>query len=834
MKASPILTSFNGGEFSPLMAGRVDLKNYANGCRRIRNFIPTRQGPARRRPGTRFVAEVKTSGERTWLGRFEFNTEQAYVLEFGHLYIRFFSLHGVVGAPFEVVTPYTTSDLTRSDGTFALRFVQSGDVMYICHRSYRQRKLTRTGASTFSIAEHLPSGGPFKDTDPDNLITVYASANTGAGITLTASSAIFLAGHVGSYFLMEQKNVDAILQWEPAKVIVANDVRRSDGKNYHALNGATTGTVKPVHAVGAKYDGNAGVQWQFDDPGFGWAKITAIGGGGTTATADVVSRIPDGAVGVGNPTTRWAHSAWSTVEGFPDSLTFFKERLCYARGRQVWGSVAGDFEDFRDRDEGGLITTDMAFRYDTTSDRANEIQWIAPSDTALLIGTGGDEHALYNVVSTEPFGPGNAAINKQSEYGSRHVPVIKVADGIFFAQKAGRKIRDMRLAESVNVKWSATDVTILAEHVTKSGIIDMAYQQEPDYNLWAVRGDGMLLGFTYDREQEVKGWHPHRIGGWADAGRSRFAVVESVTTIPAPDADRDEVWIIVRRVIDGVTKRYVEWIEYHHEKDDDPEDAFYVDSGLTLDNVRNATLTPGVGATVKGTSDVTFTAGSAIFIAGDVGKFIHYRYSTVDVKGDVTWLKGIAQITVRDSTTVVRCVINSAFPDLALIPANGWRLTATVISGLGHLEGETVDILADGATDPPQEVVAGQITLSVPASKAHIGISCPAVLQPMPIEAGAADGTAQGKTVRPTNITIRFDQTGGALYGRDEDKQLDRIPMRGPSDPMDEAVKLFTGDKFLPWPDGYDGKGLITIIQDQPLPCTVVAAMPRIVTQDAR
>ena len=834
-KAAPIISSFNAGEFSPLMAGRVDLKYYANACRRIRNFILTPQGPARRRPGTRFVAEIKSSAVRSWLWRFEFNVEQAYVMEFGSQYIRFFSNHGVVGAPFEVTTPYLAADLTSADGTFNLRFAPSNDVVYIVHRSYAPRKLTRTGASTFTIATMAPEGGPFKDVDPDQTITVYASANTGSGITLTASSAIFLAGHVGALFYLEQKDVDGIKQWEVNKAIAINDVRRSDGKNYHALNAATTGSIKPVHSVGAKYDGDTGVQWQFDDPGYGWCKITAIGGGGTTATVDVISRIPDGAVLVGNATTRWAHAAWSDVEGWPDTVTFFKERLCFFRDQDGWASVAGDFENFRRRDNGGLITADMALVFSIASDRANRVEWAAPLDIALIVGTAGDEHAITEITNTEAFGPGNARVRKQSEYGSRRVPIARIGSGVMFAQKAGRKIRDMKLVESYNERWVADDVTVLAEHVTKGGVIDMTYQQEPDSVLWVVRADGQLLGFTINREQEVRGWHPHRLGGYSEALNSRFAVVESVISIISPDGDRDELWMIVKRYVNGGLKRYVEWIEYHHEEGDDRDLAFYVDCGLTYNGKVNATLSPGTGFSTVGATGVVFTAGAAVFSAGNVGKYIHYRYYTLDVKGKKTWKRSVALITGYTDTTHVTGTIVKAFPNGFPIPANEWRITVTNVTGLGHLEGETVEIVGDGAVFPNQVVTGGTLPATFPPSGVvHIGLACHAVLQPMPVEAGSADGTAQGKTQRISRCGIRFNESGGVKYGRDEDKQLDQILTRGGSDDMDEAPPLFTGDKTISWPDGYDGPALITIVQDQPLPATIVALMPQITTQDSR
>jgi len=393
----------------------------------------------------------------------------------------------------------------------------------------------------------------------------------------------------------------------------------------------------------------------------------------------------------------------------------------------------------------------------------------------------------------------------------------------------------MRPLDTVSERWAALDMTVLAEHVTYGGVIDAAYQQEPDSVLWSIKYTGQLLGFTINREQDVRAWHPHRIGGYIDAAKTQFAVVESIITIPSPDSSSDELWMIVRRYINGVMVRYIEWMHKHHNEGDDVQDAFYVNSGLTLDNVINATLTPGAGATVKGTTGVIFTAGSAVFAAGDVGRFIHYRYSTVGVTGKVTWFTSVALITGYTDTTHVTGTILWPWVNLTLIAANGWRMTVILISGLTHLKGETVDVWADGAAYP-QLIVngSGQVTLPEPASKAQIGLPCPAILQPMPLEAGAQDGTAQGKTGRISRAIIRFHETIGARYGRDEDQQLDRVEFRDAEVPMDTAPNPFSGDVLVSWPDGYDDKRLITVVQDQPGPCTVVAIMPQLHTQDAR
>ena len=781
-KASPIQYSFNTGELSPTLEGRTDLNKYSSGCRTLENFIPMVQGPARRRSGTYFVEEIKNSANRSWLLRFEFSESQAYILEFGDQYIRFYTNYGQVqtgsvtawqtsqsyvvgdlrsnggtnyyckvahtsgtfstdlsagkwyaltGTIYEIPTPYTAADLTNSNNTLKLRTVQSADVVYIVHPSYAPKKLSRYSATKWILEDINFLGGPFEDVDPDEAITVYASAQTGTGITLTASSALFASTDVGSTFLLEQKSIDGITQWEVGKSISSGARRRSDGKTYEALNSATTGTVKPIHSVGAVYDGDSGVQWQFRDPGYGYVKITGYTNS-TTVTADVVSRIPAGAVGSGNATNRWAFSRWSSVRGWPSQVAFFRERLVFASGQKIDMSVAADYENFADRDESGQVVADMAIAIEVSSDQVNKIEWLAASD-GLLIGTAGGEFVAQEVTTDQPLGPDNVKIVPQSSYGSKSVIPVLVGESVLFVQRSGQKLREL-VFDFANNGYKSSDLTVLSEHITYGGLVDICYQQEPHSIVWCVRSDGELLGFTFNREQDVLGWHRHPLGG--------DGIVECVETIPSPFGDQDDLWMIVRRTIDGQTKRYIEYLWPDFVDNSDIEDAFCVDCGLTY-----------------------------------------------------------------DSTPV------------------------STISGLDHLEGKIVSILADGAAHPNRTVESGSVTLQRASSVVHVGLPYLSLLQTMRPEAGAGDGTAQGKTKRINKMVIRFLATVGAKAGPDVD-HLDEIQFRSGSALMDAPVPLFTGDKIMEWPGGYDFDGYMIVEQDQPLPMTVVALMPQLQTQD--
>lgn len=838
-RAAPLLSSFNSGELSPNLAGRPDIAKYGSGCAVLENFIPIVQGPAKRRAGTRFVAEVKDSSARTWLVRFEFNTTQGYVLEFGNQYIRFFTQHGQVvsgAVPYEIASPWTTADLTNADGTFALRFTESNDVVYICHPSYAVRKLARSAPTSWSLTTLTPTNGPFK-TINTTATTVYASAQTGAAVTVTASSAIFTANMVGSLFYIEQKSVLDIKLWEAGKAIAVGDRRRSNGMNYVALNAATTGGNKPLHNSGAVYDGDTGVQWKYEDPGYGYGIITGYTSG-TQVTINVIKAIPFYAVLVANATALWALGAWSDVEGWPTQVNFYKERLVFGRGQNVWLSVSGDYENFAAKDDSGNVVSDQAISLILQSDKVNNLQWMSSSD-ALLCGTAGGEFAVQSITTNLPFGPDNCTAPSVSAFGSRNMIPVKVGEATLFVQRSGIKLRDI-VYDFISNKFTSNDQNVMADHITQGGLIQIAYQQEPYSIVWAVRADGKLVAMTYSREQydspPFGGWHNQPIAGSFGSGP---AVVESIAVIPAPAADRDELWMIVKRTINGVTRRYVEYLEYERRFNDDPQDAFYVDAGLSLDNTaytitNNAacTLTPGAGATVKNTTGVVFTAGAAIFSAADIGKEIQYRYWVwASDNRTKVYASARALVTGYTSTTSITCTILQPWPDLSVLAATAWRRSVTTVTGLSHLEGQTVAIMGDGATYPTQTVTGGTITLPTPACKIQVGLAVRGRLKTMRLNAGAGDGTSQGKTARINKAAIRLLETLGCKFGPSFE-QLDEIDFRTVADQMDGPPALFTGDQIVDFDGDYSTDPWVCLETQEPQPCTVIGVMPIVSTYD--
>jgi hypothetical protein len=673
-RVSVQLTNFTAGELSPRLDGRNDLSKYASGCKTLQNMVVYPHGSAARRSGTTFVAEVKDSTKKTRLIPFEFSTTQTYILEFGNQYIRFYKNNGVITSS---GSPYEIATPYLEADLPNLKYAQSADVMYICHPNYSIRKLSRTGHTSWTIEEVLFDNGPFLDHNTSTT-TLTPSATTGNGITITASAITGINNNTG---------------------FQSTDVGRL------------------VHL----------------GTGNGHAEITSVTNT-TVVVADVIETLSGTAA-----TADWSLGAWSETTGYPSTVSFYEQRLVFAGSKSnpqtLWFSKSGDYENFNENYH-GTIADDDAITYTIASNQVNAIRFLSATRT-LIVGTVGGEFSVSGGGTDDPVTPTNILIKKQSNHGCANIDAVPVGNVTLFLQRAKRKIRELAYNYDVD-GYVAPDMTILAEHISESGINNMSYQQEPNQIIWCVREDGKLVGLTYQREQQVVAWHHHVFGGSFGNG---IAMCESIATIPT-DEKEYQTWVIVKRTIGGTTKRYVEYI-----------------NNLDFDETDNTTF--------------------------------NFLDSSLSYSGSPT----------------------------------------TTITGLSHLNGQTVAVLADGATHPNRVVSSGSITLSRPSSKVKVGLPFTSILQTMRIDAGSQDGTSQAKTKRIYDVSIRLYESIGVEVGPDLNN-MEEIPFRSSANNMDEAIPVFTGDKSVEFRGNYETDGYIFVRQTQPLPLTILSIYPRLVTND--
>jgi len=559
---------------------------------------------------------------------------------------------------------------------FELKFAQSADVMYICHPNHEVEKLSRTSHTSWTLSDCSFTKGPMQDENTTTTTLNPGATAVGTGVSLVASATTGI--NSGSGFL-------------------TTDIGR-----FVFLHG-------------------------------GYAKITGVTNT-TNATIEILTTLS-----ASTATEAWRLGAFSDTTGHPSCVTFFEQRLVFAgttnQPQTIFFSKSGDYENM-DANIGGTVADDDAIIYTIASNQVNAIRFMTATRT-LIIGTAGGEFTVSGGGTDSAITPTNILIKKQSNHGAANVDAISVGNATLFLQRAKRKIRELAYNFDVD-GYLAPDMTILAEHVTEGGITQMAYQQEPNQIIYAVRGDGELVGLTYQREQQVTAWHRHIFGGVFGSGK---AVCESVAVIPTDDTEY-EVYVIIKRTINGATKRYIE----------------------VLNNF---------------------------------------------------------DFTETDNTTF-------NFLDSQLSYSGG---STTTLSGLSHLEGQTVSILADGATHPDKVVSSGAITLDRAVTKAKVGLSYSSILQTMRLDAGSQNGTSQGKTKRIYEITIRLFESVGVEVGESL-TNMERIPFRTSADPMDQGIPPFTGDKAVEFRGNYDTDGFIFVRQTQPLPLTILSLYPELQTND--
>lgn len=846
-RSNPYTPAFSAGELSPRLWARTDFSKYSRGLELCENILPLAEGGAMRRSGFRYVAAAKNSAVRSRLRSFIYSTEQAYMLEYSANAIRFQKdqgqivsedtdaqitngtfgndisgwtdlstgttgsiahnpVHGdlrfvIIGAdntsvaeqsvatshtgiehilkfrikgppgyfirlrigassgakqyvgseaqygadyavgfhcvpftptvsPFyvqfrigdgnvgltngvvalddvsiingavEIGSPYAEGDLPTVEGP------QSADVLYLYHSDYPTHKLLRFGHSEWSLVEINWYDGPYL-TENDTSTTLTPSQTTGVTITASSTRGInnnrgFLPTDVGR--LIRISNPASGIDWGVVRI--------------------------------AAYQTSLVV----------WA-TTDLGLLGPEA-------VPERLLAqAGVATTAWRLGAWSETTGYPRNGAFYEQRM-FACGTETqpqtfWATNTADFENMApdsvnaSGDWDGTVEADDALDYTLSSDDVNAIFWMSPGEDTLVIGTSGGEWVPLS--SEAVLTPTDIVVRKQTSHGCAPIQPLRIGSVVLFVQKAKRKIREFGFSFDID-GYRAPDMTRLAQHVTKStdrkGIVEMAHAEEPHSVVWAVRSDGQLLSMTYRREEDVVSWSRHKSGGSFSGGD---AVVESVAVIPGADGDgqtqssedRDEVWVIVKRTINGQTKRYIEVLEGDFEHGDEQEDAYYADSCITYDGV-----------------------------------------------------------------------------------------PATTITGLDHLEGQTVSILADGAVHTTEVVASGQVVLDSAASVIQVGLAYKHKLKTLKVEGGTAAGTAVNKTKRISSVGLVVLDSHVVSLGPDENN-LEEFDFREVADEVDEAVPYFTGEVFKELDGDWAVDPRIYIESDKPVPFTLLALAPR-------
>lgn len=797
MSLKSMLHSFVGGEWSPSLYGRVDLAKYITAVRTMLNFFPHPHGGASNRSGLQFIASTKNSAKKCRLIPFQFSTTQTYVLEFGDSYMRvikdgglvvktsatawgtgntyvagdwvsetgtiYYCLIGHTAGTFatdlaagkwvaqtiyEIPTPYAEADLPL------IKYEQSADTIYLWHPSYAERKLTRTGHTSWTLSS----------------VTFAPSISAPTNLARSSGSA---SGYNYKVTSVKENGEESL----PTSGVAGG---RGDTFTWTVASGADHYNI---------YEDHNGIYYYIGEAGDGSFQVPS------SPEVDYETTPPK------------ATNPFNGAGNYAGCGAFFEQRLVRGRTNNkpqtLFGSVIGSFENMN---VSSPVQADDAFEFTLNAKKVNEIRWIVAMND-LMVGTSDSEWKISAGTNETTITPTAVATKVQSRYGSSHVQPQVIGNTILFIESSGRVVRDFIYSLEVD-SFDGKDLTIMAQHIFEGKeIVDWAYQQHPDSIIWCVLDDGTLAGLTYMREHEIWGWHRHETDG----------EIESVACI-STDYGTDEVYFVVKRTINGSQVRYIErlsqrlYSEALHKTTNDVQDAFFVDCGLTLDTPKAIT-----GATSA--DPVVITAIAHGFSDGD-------EVDISDVVG-MTELNG-RRFTVANKTTdtfELEGIDGSEYADY--ISSGYVRKAVSTVSGLSHLEGEEVSVLANGSVITGLTVSSGAITLPNKASRVHVGLPYTCDLETMEIEYQTKAGTVQGDFRDTESVVLRLKDTREIWIGGDADHLLE-VPFRS-DEYYGQPTELFTGDK----PDvlidnGGSGTNRVFIRVQNPLPATILAIVARV------
>ena len=838
--------SFAAGEVSSAISARVDLTKRSVAVERAENFFVRVSGGMESRPGMRFIAEAKGTGT-TRLIPFEFNTEQTYIIEVGDQYMRFYTYGGQLlsgGSPYEISTPYLAADL------FELEFAQSGDVMTIVHPEYAPRELVRITNTNWTLTEiefepsqAAPTGLAITeitagsgnilrykvtannaDTFEESLaglsgttiaITAATQANpvvitTGAAHGLQYGDEILIESVVGMTELNDRRFL--VLDAPTTTTIELMSVSRApiDSTGYTAYTSG--GTVRPAFI---EVDTNVApwdikVSWNAaagaDSYNIYREEQGLYSFIGRTDRLEFQDNVIDADV---SDTAPVAANPFEEGAGFwPSTTGFFQQRQIYANSdtfpNRFWMTQTGVFYNFATssplRDDDAIIAT-LAAR------RINEIRHVIPlSDLVIL--TSGAEFRIKGA-GDNAFTPSTINIKPQSYYGSTALRPI-VAGDVALYLSPGNFVRELAYEFAAD-KFTGRDITVLARHLLDySEIVDWGFAPSPYDLIWLIRDDGTALVLTYQNEQEVYAWTRATTQG----DFKSVAVVR--------EGDIDVPYFLVRRVIDGTVKQFIERLD--DRQFEDLQDAFCVDCGLTLDDPITIT-----GMTAA--DPVVVTAPAHGLSNGDVVDIADvFEVSTSNTRREVPSSDYTGTGFTIANVTTNTFELQNAGADydgsgFAAYSSGGVvRKAVTTISGLAHLEGAEVVAAANGYAETGLTVSSGSVTLSTPASRVHVGLPFTCQMITLPISTYGSGNVVDKRAMNISRLTVQVERTMGMWTGPTPDQM--REAKFGLPALYGQPLPMVTEDIDVTLKADWGKKKQVVIEQRSPLPLSVLSITP--------
>ena len=720
--------------------------------------------------------KVGVTNAKVRLVRFQFSDTQAYMLEFGNLYVRFYRDNGRIeetGIAVELATPYPTSVL------FDLMFAQSADTMFIAHRDYAPRQIERTSHVNWTINETAFISAPTSFVSVADAVTNGQFREDLTGWTVISGNDVTATGfdvdldNSGTNAVLEQAvTVDAGQEYELNFNFIDHSHTTSTSRKLTVQSGSTSGGTNHL----------ASTEVTLGQHSFTFTPAA-------TPTYLRFSNTNAGVASVGTISLRRTSGGTVDANTYPGAVTFYEQRLFWAGSRNhpqtFWGSQTGSYLNM----DQATADSDHSVQFSVAADSLDAIVWVG-SARDLILGSFGSEHSANGGVDNA-IQPASINVTLQSAFGSERITPVNAGHALLFVSRGGKKLREFVFNFDVD-GFKAPDLTLLAAHITNDGITQLAYQQDPDSLCWCSTSTGELIGMTYLADQNVIAWHRHPLGG-------TLATVESVGTIPDVTKGEDQLWTAVKHSVNGVDSRYVGYL--------DPD--LFVDHAVELNNpitISGATRANPVviTATAHGLSD-----GDQVDIENVAGmiELNNKRYTVNNQTTNTFELQNIEPTPVNVNGTAYTTYLSGGEA----------RLCVTTLSGLDYLEGESIEIVdRDTIVYSNVTVSGGSVTIpnSERVSRVYAGKQYNSTLTPVRPEYGSPQGMTQGKRKRWNKLGIRLTGTLGGTVNGDDIEYLNDQTI------TDVGLGLYTGDKMMDTTD-WDPDGFITIIQNKPLPMTI-------------
>lgn len=886
--------SFVGGEISPRLYGRTDWAKYGAAAEAIENFIVRPEGGLMRRHGTRFAGESKDHTRKTRLQPFIFSTIQTYMLEFGHNYLRIWKdnapvvsatspvtaittanpavvtysgadnvangdrvvITGVVGMGqvnnrefqvanlnagantfellgvnstaydvytsggtiskiYEIATPYTESDL---DGLY---FTQSADTLYIAHPSYAPRTLTRTAHTSFTLATLTLDKGPFAQVNTNPAVRVRLTGGQfrpGDAGVLYSNTAIFTANHVGSLFYIKEIYLDQtqtygtfVSPWAPNTPNPGLGAQLSNNGNVYQLIDAgagVLGSVAPVHTVGDAWDNSTAAadrkKWRYLHSRTVIMRITSF----TSATQVGIEHLTYCPHGLNQP-TRTVTNAADNGAGLI--------RITIAAGHQF-----GDDDYVNITGVTGTIEANGNWRVTYVSGTQFDLVGSAFVNAYAAGGSAVRYSSwiwAFGAFSTERGYPACIALHEQrlclANTTAQPFGVWASAAGDYTNFSIGTAD-----ADSIAYNIAANQADPIRWLSSASDLVIGTLAQE-----YAAYGGGLGDPITPTNTRIVpqsgegsNAVQPTKAAGDImfsnRAGRKLFALRQSDGGTSYAAADLLE---LAEHLTIGKTIKQTAWAK-------NPASVLWV------------RLSDGALCSLTYRREQEVWAWARHPITGTVESIA--VIPSLDGSTDELWLS-IARTINGGTKRYIEYLAPPFEPtsptdkDLMGYVDSGLRYSGTAVStlsGLWHLEGQSVKVVANGSLHPDRTVSGGKITLDGSFTNVWAGLAFTSRVRTLRLDVPGFGG--QGSTKRIPRLTVRVHNAIGGTAGPGSEVTMEELVKREANDPMDVSPPMRSGDYDVYIASDFDLDGRVAIVQSAPMPLDILAIMPMVAIAD--